>query len=53
MLEARRSLAYTRMTVSEVAYSLGFTDPAHFSRLFRKNMGLSPNAFRQNLEPEI
>ncbi len=53
MLEARRSLAYTRMTVSEVAYSLGFADPAHFSRLFRKNMGLSPNAFRQNLEPEI
>tara|TARA_R110002074_G_scaffold266943_2_gene439172 strand:- start:9247 stop:10116 length:870 start_codon:yes stop_codon:yes gene_type:complete len=50
MLEAKRSLVYTRMSVSEVAYSLGFTDPAHFSRLFRQNIGLSPKAFRNSIE---
>lgn len=52
VLEAKRSLVYTRMSISEVAYSLGFADPAHFSRLFRKNTGLSPKAFRDAMEIE-
>lgn len=34
-------------TVSEVAFSLGFETPAHFSRLFKSKTGLSPAAFRQ------
>jgi AraC family transcriptional activator of pobA len=46
LLEAKRSLVYTSMTVGEVAYSLGFTDPAYFSRFFARRAGLSPAAFR-------
>jgi AraC family transcriptional activator of pobA len=34
MREACRLLVYTRMTVQQVAYHLGYDDPAYFSRVF-------------------
>jgi len=34
--------------VSEVGFSLGFQDPAHFSRFFSENVGESPLAFRRS-----
>ena len=49
--EARQRLAYTHLSVSSIAYSLGFADPAHFSRVFARDAGLSPRAFRQRLSP--
>jgi AraC family transcriptional activator of pobA len=45
-LEGRRQLTYTPHPVSEIAYSLGFQDPAHFAKFFRKHTGQSPTAFR-------
>jgi AraC family transcriptional regulator, transcriptional activator of pobA len=47
--EARRHLAYTNLTVSEIAYELGFIDPAYFSRVFSRSTGISPRAFRARL----
>jgi AraC family transcriptional activator of pobA len=47
LLEAKRNLIYTTMTVAQVADALGFSDPAYFSRFFRRLSGLSPKAFRQ------
>jgi AraC family transcriptional activator of pobA len=47
MLEARRLLIYTSLTVAQVAYSLGYDDPAHFSRGFTQHAGCSPRAFRR------
>jgi AraC family transcriptional activator of pobA len=44
--EARRHLVYTQASVSAVAYGLGFSDPAHFSRVFSKAVGLAPREFR-------
>lgn len=35
--------------VSEVAYGLGFEDLSYFSRLFKKQTGLTPNQFKRNL----
>lgn len=46
MLEARRALLYSNMTVAEVGYHLGFEDPAYFSRFFARAEGRSPRAFR-------
>ena len=45
-LEAKRGLLYTNMTVSEVADSCGFEDPAYFSRFFARETGESPRSYR-------
>lgn len=44
--EAARDLTFTTIPVKEIAYSLGFEDPAYFSRFFTKNMGAAPSVFR-------
>ncbi len=49
MLEARRLLTYTEMTVSDIAYEIGYPDVQTFSRIFRQKVGASPTAFRQQL----
>jgi AraC family transcriptional activator of pobA len=46
LVEAERQLRYTSMPVTQVAYYLGFEDPAYFTRFFKRRMGLSPRAFR-------
>jgi AraC family transcriptional activator of pobA len=50
LLEAKRALCYTNQTVAEIAYGLGFIDPAYFSRAFTKYAGCSPRQFRTNNE---
>ncbi|WP_375310712.1 helix-turn-helix domain-containing protein [Bradyrhizobium sp. A5] len=47
--EARRNLVYTNLPVSTIAYTLGFEDPAYFSRVYAAATGLSPRAFRAQL----
>lgn len=49
LLEAKRTLTYTEMTIAETAYYLGFSDPAYFSRVFRKLAGESAAAFRKRV----
>lgn len=46
LLEAKRSLLYTSMSVALVAESCGFVDPAYFSRFFTRHTGKSPREFR-------
>jgi AraC family transcriptional activator of pobA len=46
LLEARRALTYTDLTIAQAAYQLGFSDPGYFSRFFRAHTGESPQAFR-------
>jgi AraC family transcriptional regulator len=43
--EAVRRLSAGRMTLSDVALSLGFSDQSHFSRAFRKLTGTTPTRF--------
>lgn len=45
-LEGKRLLIYTNKTSSEIAYELGFDEPAHFSRFFKKTVGKSPSDFK-------
>lgn len=46
--EAKNLLLEPGITVSEVAYKLGFDYPQYFSRLFKKKVGMSPKAFIEN-----
>ncbi|MDE2417390.1 MAG: helix-turn-helix domain-containing protein [Burkholderiales bacterium] len=47
--EARRQLAYTNLSVTTIAYALGYGDPAYFTRVFRRDAGVSPRVFRAKL----
>ncbi|SEK61813.1 AraC family transcriptional regulator, transcriptional activator of pobA [Roseateles sp. YR242] len=44
--EAKRSLIFSDMTIEQIAYWLGFSDTAYFTRFFRKEVGQSPSQFR-------
>jgi AraC family transcriptional activator of pobA len=45
--EARNRLKGEDKTVSEIAWSLGFENLPYFSRLFKREVGLSPNQFKK------
>ena len=45
--EAKKYLLNTTYTISEISYFLNFNDPAYFTRLFKKNVGVSPSDFRK------
>lgn len=47
LLEAKRNLIYTTMSVAQVADLLGFSDVGYFSRFFRRLEQVSPRDFRQ------
>lgn len=47
--EARRHLAYTHLSIATIAYAMGYADPAYFTRVFTRDAGMSPRAFRARL----
>ena len=48
MKEATRLLKENKMSVSEVGYSLGFSNLSHFSKVFEEHNGMKPKAFQKN-----
>jgi AraC family transcriptional activator of pobA len=46
LLEAKRLLAYSNLSIQEIGEELGFEDPNYFSRFFRKKTEESPGQFR-------
>ena len=46
VLEAQRDLAYTTMSVKQIALALGFSDAAYFTRFFQRRTGQTPTAWR-------
>lgn len=44
---AKDRIVSTTLTMSEIAYELGFQYPQHFGRLFKKQTGLTPNEYRR------
>ncbi len=53
LLEAKRLLAHSELSVKEIGFRLGFEDIAYFSRFFSRGAGLPPVRFRekQNAPP--
>jgi AraC family transcriptional regulator, transcriptional activator of pobA len=48
VLEAKRMLILTTLSVSQIADHLGFDDSSYFSRFFRRHTQITPLDFRQN-----
>ncbi|WP_343556975.1 helix-turn-helix transcriptional regulator [Sphingobacterium sp.] len=46
--KAKEKLSTTDLSVSEIAYELGFEHPASFNKLFKQKTDLSPLAFRRS-----
>ncbi|WP_157218200.1 helix-turn-helix domain-containing protein [Flavisphingomonas formosensis] len=47
LLEAKRALLYSNLSVAEIGYSVGMVDPAYFSRFFARHVGRSPKRYRE------
>lgn len=48
---AKELLLTTNLKCSEIAYQIGYNDPHYFSHVFRKNIGIPPQKFRQ--QPDL
>ncbi len=48
LLEAKRLLLYSDKTAQEIAFELGYKESGHFSRFFKKEVGISPINFRKS-----
>jgi len=44
--EAKTLLKHTNWNISEIGYSLGFEEPAHFNHFFKKQTSMTPSSFR-------
>ncbi|BBC03302.1 hypothetical protein BE61_87680 [Bradyrhizobium elkanii USDA 61] len=49
---ASKLLRDTDSKIIEIAFSSGYTDPAHFTRAFRRISGVTPREFRAQSRPE-
>ncbi|MEM1176486.1 MAG: AraC family transcriptional regulator, partial [Pseudomonadota bacterium] len=47
--QARKRLADIELPIIDVALACGFSDQAHFSRVFKQNEGLTPSQYRKTL----
>ncbi len=52
LLEAKRLLVHTNLSIKEIGQQLGFEDPAYFVRYFKKNSEITPAEFRGNYPKE-
>jgi AraC-like DNA-binding protein len=46
MQRAIQLVVKSKMTFSEIAYSVGFTDPKYFTKCFKKQTGMTPSEYR-------
>ena len=47
MQRAEQLVAKSRMSISEVAYAVGFSDPKYFTKCFKKVTGMTPSEYRE------
>ncbi len=51
--EAKRLLLFSDSAVNEIAWQLGFKDPAYFARFFSRQVGCSPSSYRAQKVPVL
>ena len=47
---AKRLLSETRLSIIDIAATVGVEDQSYFSRLFKKETGMTPSAFRKKMQ---
>ncbi len=50
--KVKEYLKYDELTLSEIAYKLGYSSVQHLSRQFKKNTGLTASEFKNNISSE-
>lgn len=48
---AKEAMALSHRPIDDIAYSVGYTDPASFRKLFRRLVGITPSEYRRRLTP--
>jgi AraC family transcriptional regulator len=51
--KARRMLAESDLSISDIGAQVGYASQSHFTRIFRQTVGLTPRAFRQAAQGKI
>jgi AraC-like DNA-binding protein len=49
LLDAKRLLSHSELSVAEIGYQVGFEDPSYFGRFFRRETGRTPAEFRAEI----
>lgn len=52
LIHATKELAISGKSITETAYRYGFSDAAHFSRVFKDNFGVSPSRIFSNKQKD-
>jgi len=50
LTESKKEIVFSGKSIKEIAYDMGYKDPAYFSRAFKKTTGLSPDQFRTEFD---
>ncbi|PWD98855.1 helix-turn-helix domain-containing protein [Marinilabilia rubra] len=50
LLEIKRLLVYSTLSIKEIAYEIGFEDPTNFTKYFKTRMKMLPTEYRQQNE---
>jgi signal transduction histidine kinase/DNA-binding response OmpR family regulator len=53
LLQARELLENTDLKITQIALAVGFSESAHFTRTFQREVGVSPRAYRQGKRPPV
>ena len=53
ILEAKRLLFYSDKTAEEIGYEVGFSEPAHFSKFFKNQVGSPPTTFKKQFKESL
>lgn len=48
VLEAKRMLSHTDISITQLAFELGFEDKSHFGKYFKSTVNMTPEGFRQH-----
>lgn len=50
LIEAKKLLTHSALSVSEIGYELGFNEKSYFTRVFTKKVGMNPSGFRTEMQ---